>query len=161
MSRIWSQKNQNLNINNKMFYAQKRFHVCRRRVSNSDPPGDRSRRSHNATTTHIYKSGITTILLYKWISYFDRNINKFCATKYIKKKKKNYRNSSFEFQVSRKSHPHWTMRFPNMYDTASTPGIETGPTAWELSIIPRRHNDIHFKRPELQLFMQQIQNKQK
>jgi hypothetical protein len=53
------------------------------------------------------------------------------------------------------------MRFPNMYDTASTPGIETGPAAWELSIIPRRHNDIHFKRPELQLFMQQIQNKQK
>jgi hypothetical protein len=38
------------------------------------------------------------------------------------------------------------MRFPNMYDTASTPGIETGPAAWELSIIPRRHNDIHLKK---------------
>jgi hypothetical protein len=53
------------------------------------------------------------------------------------------------------------MRFPNMYDTASTPGIETGPAAWKLSIIPRRHNDIHFKRQELQLFMQQMQDKQK
>jgi hypothetical protein len=59
-------------------------------------------------------------------------------------------------QISRVYRPHWTMRFPNMYDSASAPGIETGSAAWKLSMVPRRHNDIHLKRPELQLFMQQI-----
>ena len=42
-----------------------------------------------------------------------------------------------------------------------TPGIERGPNGWQVRTFPRRHNDIHLKRPELQLFMQQIQNKQK
>ena len=57
-------------------------------------------------------------------------------------------------QISRVYRPHWTMRFPNMYDSASAPGIETGSAAWKLSMVPRRHNVIHLKRPELQLFMQ-------
>ena len=47
------------------------------------------------------------------------------------------------------------MRFPNMYDSALAPGIEPGSAAWELSVVPRRHSDIHLEKPELQLFIQQ------
>ena len=47
------------------------------------------------------------------------------------------------------------MRFPNVYDSASTPGIEPGSPAWELDTIPQRHSDIHLKRSELKLFIKQ------
>ena len=46
------------------------------------------------------------------------------------------------------------MRFPTMYDSALAPGIEPGSAAWELSVVPRRHSDIHLEKPELQLFIQ-------
>jgi hypothetical protein len=36
---------------------------------------------------------------------------------------------------------------------ALTPGIEPGPTGWQFKTIPRRHSNIHLKRPELQLFI--------
>ena len=35
---------------------------------------------------------------------------------------------------------------------APTPGIEPGPTGWQLETIPRRHSDIYLKRPKLKLF---------
>ena len=47
------------------------------------------------------------------------------------------------------------MRFPNVYDSASTPGIEPGSPAWELDTIPQRHSDIHLKRSKLKLFIKQ------
>jgi hypothetical protein len=46
------------------------------------------------------------------------------------------------------------MRFLTMYDSALAPGIEPGSAAWELSVVPRRHSDIHLEKPELQLFIQ-------
>ena len=57
--------------------------------------------------------------------------------------------------ISRACRPHWTMRFPNVYDSASTPGIEPGSPAWELDTIPQRHSDIHLKRTKLKLFIKQ------
>ena len=35
---------------------------------------------------------------------------------------------------------------------APTPGIEPGPTGWQLETIPQRHSDIYLKWPELKLF---------
>jgi hypothetical protein len=34
-----------------------------------------------------------------------------------------------------------------------TPGIELGPTGWQVRTFPRRHNDIHRKKHELQLYI--------
>ena len=46
--------------------------------------------------------------------------------------------------------------YRNAFICMPAPGIELGPTGWQVKTFPRRHNDTHLQKLELQLFIIQM-----